>query len=115
MEGARLPFVIDPPPIENAIRRIAVFLDLDEEIAATDGVQAPARDEKAVAGFDRQPWHQFGYFAVVDRLFELRRLHPRPQPGENLRTIVSGGEIPELALWFPAKGRRDLRAGMDLQ
>ena len=57
MEGARLPFVIDPPPIENAIRRIAVFLDLDEEIAATDGVQAPARDEKAVATLDPQPRH----------------------------------------------------------
>ena len=34
--------------------------------------------------------------------FELRRLHARPQPGENLRAVVSGGEIPELALRFPA-------------
>src|SRR6478672_5282111 len=102
MQGARLPFVIGSPPIENAIRRVAVFLDLDEEIAATDPVQAPARDEKAVAAFDRQPRHQFGYSAIVNRLFELRRLHPRPQPGENHRSVVSGGEIPELALWFPA-------------
>ena len=115
MEGARLPFVIDPPPIENAIRRVAVFLDLDEEIAATDRVQAPARDEKAVAGFDRQSRHQLGYAPIVDRPFEPPTLHPRPQPGENLRAFVSGDEIPELALWFPAKGRRDLRAGMDLQ
>jgi hypothetical protein len=50
MEGARFPFVIDPSPIENAIRRIAVFLNLDEEIAATDACFA--RDEKAVATLD---------------------------------------------------------------
>ena len=49
MQGARSSLVIGPRPIENAIRRVAVFLNLDEEIAAPDGMQTPAGNEKAVA------------------------------------------------------------------
>src|SRR4029453_5063382 len=102
MQDAQLPLVIGPRPIENAIRGVTIFLDLDDDVAATDRVQAPARNKEAVAAFDRQPRHQFGHAAIVDRLLELPGLHARPQSGENLRAGVSDGEIPELALWFPA-------------
>ena len=50
---ARVPAVVGAVPIENAIGRVAVLLDLDDHIARADGVHAAAREKHPVARFYR--------------------------------------------------------------
>src|SRR5690606_314055 len=45
VEGARPSLVIHTAPVVDAIRRVRVLLDLENEVAAVDGVNAAARNE----------------------------------------------------------------------
>ena len=51
-------------PIEDAIGRVAVLLNFDNEIAAADRVDAAARQKHGVAGLHRDAMNVIGDLAV---------------------------------------------------
>ncbi len=102
VQSARPAHGIGPPPIVDPISSVAVFLDLDDQVAAPDGVETSARDEKAVARFDLKTRDHFGDAAVAESTLELRGLDAASQPGENFRPFIRGREIPDFTLALPA-------------
>ena len=109
MQGARLSLVIGPSPIGGAIRRVAVFLlDFDKDIPHHRSSSGPTGTK--LRPFDRQPRRQFGDAAIVDRLFELRRLNSARNPARISTAVVSGSEIPGARSWFSPSTPRFARS-----
>jgi hypothetical protein len=54
---ARVASCLGPVPVEDAIGRIAILLNFDEQVSSTDGMKAAARDKKGVACFHLETMH----------------------------------------------------------
>src|SRR6478752_10056281 len=78
-----LAICVNAIPIEEAKRRVAVLLNLDQQIAGADCMQASARDKDGVTGVHAQAIHELESPAIADRALELRTLNSTLQTKTN--------------------------------
>src|SRR5687768_14556133 len=103
MKWARFAIESHAIPVKDAVGCVAVFLDLHDEAAGTDGVAAPAGDENGVGGAHRNP--------VQERLHRSSREPPLKIGASHsmLESCIQRGisrrieQIPHLCLWLATK------------
>ena len=97
---ARPALVVDAIPIEDAICGVAVLLNLDEQIAAADGVKTSRREEHGVAGFDANRVNTVCDSPLFDRVSELFPRQGGTQAEVKFRIGIRGRDIPEFCFRF---------------
>lgn len=102
MQLSRPAGIIFPVPIEDAIRRVAVLLDFDQDIAAADPVKSAGRQKHRVAGFDRKAVNEIGDFAGIDGVLEFTARDRMTQTDEKFCARARGGHVPEFCFRFAA-------------
>src|ERR1700730_13255805 len=107
--------VIHAIPIVNAIRGVAVLLDLDQHVAAADRVKSAGWQKNGVTGLDCNRVHKVCRRPSAHGFLEL-------SPGDRTAKcdMKSGArnrrnDIPKLRFWFATELGRDFFRGMNLQ
>ena len=115
MQLARFAVQSKPVPVENAVGRVRVLLDLKNHNAGADGMNAAARKEHHIPRLHRHAMKAICHRAVLDLALELRSRRAAAQTGVKLCARLSIGDVPQFGFRFPPKPRRHVRGGMDLQ
>ena len=114
VECARFSVEARAVPVEDAVGRVAVLLDLHDEAAGADRVAAPARDEHRVA---RPHWHaveQVGGVTVGERALEIRAGRAAPEARVERGIFRRIEQIPHFRLRFAAQLGGHVRGRVDL-
>ena len=85
MQLTRLAVQPDAIPVKDAIGGVGVLLDLENDVAGADGVQAAAGQVDGVAGLRLDPMQAIGHGPVADLLLESVAGDAGPQPDERCR------------------------------
>jgi hypothetical protein len=115
VQFARLAVKADAVPVVNAIRGVGILLDLEDHIAAADGMDASAGQEQRGVLFGFDAMKAFRHGAVRDAALEFRAGDAALEAHENFRAGRGLGHIPHLRLGLAAEFRRDVRRRMDLK
>ena len=75
MEFARFAIETQAVPIEDAVGRVGVLLDLVNQESGADRVEAAGGDEDRITVRGAHRMHAVGHGAVGDRGFEVRAGH----------------------------------------
>ena len=114
MQRARLAVQPQPVPVEDPVCRVAVLLDLHDQIPRADRVDAPARDEHRLPAVRRQRVDQLRHAAFRERPLEVPARHPPLQPRVEVAVQQRIEQIPHLRLRLAAQPRRHRRGRMHL-
>jgi VanZ family protein len=98
LQRAGLAVGVYPIPVEESESCVAVLLNLNQEIAGTDRMQATAWSKNSVTGVHPQRMHQLESAATADGLGELRLLNSTLQAKMNRSAGNSREDVPHLGL-----------------
>ena len=104
----------DAPPVINAVSGVGVLLNLQNEIAATDGVDPPAGDKNRFACMHLHAVHEWFEIVVLQARFEVCAGHAIFEAGHECGLWRGVDDIPDLGLRFAAEARRDAGGRVDL-
>ena len=99
-----------PSPVAQTERGVAVLLDLQQQIAAADGVKDPGGDVIGVARNRAVALEQLFDLDRVDHLLKLEPGGLRAQPGHDPGAPAGGDHVPHFGFGFGAVG--ELPAGL---
>ncbi len=98
-------------PIEDAVGGVAVLLHLDDDVAFTNGVEASAGDEDAVAALDVDGVEGLLHAAVAEEDFKLVTGDAFLEAGVDVGAGQGIGEVPHLGLGLAVRGPGAMWAG----
>src|SRR5438105_6372154 len=81
-------------PIEHAIRRVTVLLDLDKNVSSAHGVKSPRRQKHCVAGFNTNRVDIGGSRTIAQRFLKLIAADGFAESNEKFGVRFGGCDIP---------------------
>lgn len=103
VQGARFAIQACAVPVEDTVSRIAILLDLDDDVSASDGVDSAAWNENAIPGASGQAVEQVGHRAVGQGALKIRATGPGSKPGKDVGVRGGRGDKPHFGFGFAAK------------
>ena|SRR5438552_894947 len=102
MQLSRFTVVIHSVPIENAISRVAILLDLDQEVSGTDGVKASRGKKHSSTAFHPDRLNTISYGSRIKDVLELIARHRFPETHENFGIRFRRYNVPKFGFGFAA-------------